>query len=175
MPATNNKINGNFYQVASADSDGNITTMLATRGGTAQSSYAGGDLLYASAANTLSKLTIGSSGQVLTVSAGLPTWQAIPAGVSSFNTSLNGLTPTTGTTGAVTLAGTLGAISGGTSQSTYAAGDILYASATNTLSKLNIGTNGYVLTVSSGVPTWAPATGGGGGGDQLSPFLLMGA
>jgi len=35
-------------------------------------------------------------------------------GVTSFQTSLNGLTPSTSTTGAVTLAGTLGASSGGT-------------------------------------------------------------
>lgn len=51
---------------------------------------------------------------------------------------------------------------GGTNQSAYTTGDILYSSATNTLSKLPIGTNGYVLTVSSGVPAWAPASGGGG-------------
>ena len=59
-------------------------------------------------------------------------------------------------------AGTLPAAAGGTSQSTYATGDILYASATNTLSKLTAGTNGYVLTLSSGVPIWAAASGGGG-------------
>jgi hypothetical protein len=51
---------------------------------------------------------------------------------------------------------------GGTGQSTYATGDIIYASATNTLSKLTAGTNGYVLTLASGVPTWAAATGGSG-------------
>jgi len=51
---------------------------------------------------------------------------------------------------------------GGTGQSTYATGDIIYASATNTLSKLTAGTNGYVLTLSAGVPTWAAATGGSG-------------
>jgi len=39
---------------------------------------------------------------------------AAAAGVSSFNTSLTGLTPSTNTTGAVTLAGTLGVASGGT-------------------------------------------------------------
>jgi hypothetical protein len=51
---------------------------------------------------------------------------------------------------------------GGTGQSSYATGDIIYASATNTLSKLTAGTNGYVLTLASGVPTWAAATGGSG-------------
>jgi hypothetical protein len=50
---------------------------------------------------------------------------------------------------------------GGTGQSSYAAGDIIYASATNTLSKLAAGTNGFVLTLASGLPSWAslPATG----------------
>ena len=38
----------------------------------------------------------------------------------------------------------IGATYGGTGQTTYATGDILYASATNTLSKLSAGTNGYV-------------------------------
>ena len=56
----------------------------------------------------------------------------------------------------------IGAIYGGTAQSSYTTGDILYASATNTLSKLGIGSTGQVLTVASGVPSWA--TGGGGGG-----------
>ena len=32
----------------------------------------------------------------------------------------------------------------------------MYASASNTLSKLAIGTTGYTLTVASGVPTWKP-------------------
>ena len=49
----------------------------------------------------------------------------------------------------------IGAIYGGTGQTSYTTGDILYASATNTLSKLAAGTNGYVLTLSGGVPTWA--------------------
>jgi hypothetical protein len=50
---------------------------------------------------------------------------------------------------------------GGTGLSSYATGDIIYASATNTLSKLAAGTNGYVLTLAAGVPSWAslPATG----------------
>jgi hypothetical protein len=54
--------------------------------------------------------------------------------------------------------GTIGATYGGTSQSTYATGDILYASASNTLSKLSVGTTGQVLTVASGAPSWAAAS-----------------
>jgi hypothetical protein len=56
---------------------------------------------------------------------------------------------------------TVPATSGGTGTATVTTGDLLYGSATNTWSKLGIGTNGYILTVSGGVPTWsaAPATG----------------
>jgi len=148
----------------STSSTGAITlagTLGATSGGTGLATYATGDLIYASATNTLSKLAIGTNGYVLTIAAGVPTWTAgSSAGVSSFQTSLSGLTPSTATTGAVTLAGTLGATSGGTGFSTYATGDLVYASATNTLSKLTAGTNGYVLTLAAGVPTWAASTGG---------------
>lgn len=44
---------------------------------------------------------------------------------------------------------------GGTGQTTYATGDILYASAANTLAKLPASTDGFVLTLASGVPSWA--------------------
>jgi len=49
---------------------------------------------------------------------------------------------------------------GGTNQTTYAQGDILYASAANTLSKLTIGTNGYYLKSNGTTPSWATVTGG---------------
>lgn len=56
----------------------------------------------------------------------------------------------------------IGATKGGTGQTTYTTGDLLYASATNTLSKLGAGNNGYVLTMSGGVPVWAAGSGGSG-------------
>lgn len=49
---------------------------------------------------------------------------------------------------------------GGTGQTTYTTGDILYASAANTLSKLPAGSNGQVLTLAGGIPSWAAASGG---------------
>jgi hypothetical protein len=50
------------------------------------------------------------------------------------------------------------AVLGGTGQSTYTTGDMIYASAANTLSKLPIGTNGQVLKVVAGIPAWATDT-----------------
>ena len=139
----------------------NANTIGVGYGGTGLSSYTTGDLIYASGTSTLSKLGVGTNGYILTVSSGLPSWQPAPAtGVTSFQTSLSGLTPSTSTTGAVTLAGTLGETSGGTGISTYATGDIIYASSVNTLAKLPAGTNGYVLTLSGGLPSWQANTGG---------------
>ena len=43
---------------------------------------------------------------------------------------------------------------GGTNQTTYTTGDILYSSATNVLSKLAIGSTNYVLSVVGGIPAW---------------------
>lgn len=66
-------------------------------------------------------------------------------------------TVTTGTWSADTIAAT----KGGTGLTTYAIGDILYASDENTLSKLTIGANGKVLQVNgSGIPVWADLDGG---------------
>ena len=60
---------------------------------------------------------------------------------------------------------------GGTGQTTYAQGDILYASASNTLSKLVKGSDNHVLTMNGNVPNWEAASGGGGGGSAGLVFI----
>ena len=65
-------------------------------------------------------------------------------------------TVTTGTWSATAI----GATKGGTGLTTYATGDLLYASGTNTLAKLSAATDGQVLQLSSGVPTWGDIDGG---------------
>ena len=69
--------------------------------------------------------------------------------------------------------GTLVATKGGTAQSTYTTGDILYASATNTLSKLTVGTTGQVLTIAGGVPTYATPSAGTTANDQAFAFAVQ--
>jgi hypothetical protein len=59
----------------------NATAIGTTKGGTGLTSYATGDILYASASNTLSKLTIGAEGKVLQVNgSGVPVWADIDGG-----------------------------------------------------------------------------------------------
>lgn len=219
-----------------------VTAVLPeANGGTNQSTYTKGDVLYSSAANTLSKLPIGTLGQVLEVSAGgIPSWAGTTAGVTTVgaydsqaavldglqiigttiyaqsadvtnpgmvNTgvqSFAGAKTFTGNISAANLSGTntgdqtitltgdvtgsgtgsfaatisalavtnakianatidlttkvtgvLPEANGGTHQSTYTKGDLLYASAANTLSKLGIGSTGQLLNVDvTGIPAW---------------------
>ena len=58
---------------------------------------------------------------------------------------------------AASLSATLAVASGGTNITSYAAGDILYASGSTTLAKLAKGSDTEVLTLASGVPSWAAA------------------
>lgn len=76
------------------------TAVDATHGGTAQTSWTTGDILYASAANTLSKLPVGSNTQVLTLAAGVPSWAppATAGTVTSVSGTANRITSTGGTT-----------------------------------------------------------------------------
>jgi len=78
------------------------------------------------------------------------------SGVSSITFGSTGLTPSTATTGAVTVAGTLVAVNGGTGQSSYAVGDLLYASTTTALSKLpDVATGNALISGGVGVaPSW---------------------
>jgi hypothetical protein len=66
---------------------------------------------------------------------------------------------TTGTITSGTWQGTTVAVNkGGTGLASYAAGDIVYASGATTLAKLAKGSDTEVLTLASGVPTWAAPT-----------------
>jgi hypothetical protein len=107
-------------------------------------SFSAGTTYNGSAAITIN--ATGSGGTVTSVAATVPAFL-----------SISGSPITTSGTLAISYSGTaLPAVNGGTAQTAYTTGDILYASATNTLSKLAIGTTGYTLTVASGVPAWKP-------------------
>jgi hypothetical protein len=107
------------------------TAISAIKGGTGQTGYTTGDLVYASNSTTLAKLNIGSTSQVLTVAGGLPVWADM--------TSLD--------------VGIANNIDGG------AVGSLPYQSAFATTTFLSLGTNGYVLIAGSSAPQYAaPST-----------------
>jgi hypothetical protein len=102
---------------------------------------------------TLNTLGFGAG---ISVTNGSGTISIANTGVLSFSAGTTGLTPTAVTTGAITLAGTLIAVNGGTGFSSYAVGDLLYANTTTTLAKLPDVATGNAL-ISGGVgaaPSW---------------------
>ena len=80
---------------------GTTGTLATTRGGTGLTSYTTGDILFSSASNTLSKLGIGSNGQVLAVSAaGIVEWTTPTTGdITSISNATNGGVDVTNGTG----------------------------------------------------------------------------
>jgi hypothetical protein len=77
---------------------------------------------------------------------------AIAAGVSSFSGGTTGLTPNTATSGAITLAGTLGVANGGTGRATLTSGSVLVGAGTAQVSLVAPGTAKNLL-MSNGT-TW---------------------
>ena len=96
---------------------------------------------------TLNTLGFGSG---ISVTNGSGTITIGNTGVLSFSAGTTGLTPSTASTGAVSLAGTLIAANGGTGFSSYAIGDLLYANTTTTLAKLADVATGNAL-ISGGI------------------------
>lgn len=72
-PVLGGTITGTYTLGGSGTWGGNV--IASTVGGTGQTSWTTGDLLYSSSGNTLSKLGIGSSLQVLSVVGGVPAWR----------------------------------------------------------------------------------------------------
>jgi hypothetical protein len=79
---------------------------------------------------------------------------ATTATASSFSAGTTGLTPSTATTGAITLAGTLGTANGGTNLTSFTSGGALYATSTSAL------TTGTLPTASGGTNLTSFTSGG---------------
>jgi len=121
-----------------SDGSGALTstgTLATDQGGTGQTSYTAGDLLYYATGTAFTKLGIGGASTVLTSSGSAPQW-----------TSLSGISVGTATN-----------LAGG------AAGSVPYQTASSTTSFLAIGTANQVLQVNSGAtaPQWVSSSGTG--------------
>ena len=162
-----------------------------------------GSLISATAASTPSELTVGTNNQFLVANSATSTglqWTSTLASptitspivtgltlndssiifegatANDFETTLTVTDPTADrtitfpdTTGTVAL---MSQVINNTLTSTT--GDIIYASGSNTPARLGIGTEGFVLTVTSGVPAWSAPSGGGGSASLPDIFLLGG-
>ena len=117
-----------------------------------------GDIAYRSAtANTNTRLAIGTTGQVLTVAAGVPSWATPTTG------DIEGVTAGTGISGG----GTSGTVTITNSMATAidAKGDLVAGTGADAFARLGVGANGTLLTADSSEATglkWAaPASSGG--------------
>ena len=125
----------------------------------------------------------GTAGQVLQSNgASAPTW-VTPAstGVTSFSAGTTGFTPSTATSGAVSLSGTLATTNGGTGLTSFTNGGIVYASSTSALATgsaltfsgttlgLSSADSRFTLTsTGSGQTVGISIKGGAGGGDTFN-------
>jgi hypothetical protein len=141
-----------------------INGLVKSNGTTISAAVAGTDYLTTNQTITLSGDITGSGTTAITtaIGAGKVTNTMLAGSIAAsklIGTDIN----TVGTISSGVWNGTkISETFGGTNQTTYAIGDMLYASASNVLSKLTVGTAGQVLTVAGGVPTWAAASSGWG-------------
>jgi len=133
-----------------------------------------GDILYASGTDEFGNISIGAVGEVLTVVSGIPAWAAAAGGVTDpltvgFLTVVSGATLPAFDSLVVKSSGVseLGLVTagswqgsgitqeyGGTEQTSYNPGDILYADGAGNLQVLPSGDEGQVLTIFNGGITW---------------------
>jgi hypothetical protein len=112
-------------------------------------------------AATLTGYVYGNGTSAMTASTTIPTSAISGNFVSTFSGGTTGLTPSSATAGAISLAGTLAIANGGTnSTATPTAGTVAYGTGT-AIGYTTAGTSGQVLTsAGAGTPTWTnPATG----------------
>ena len=134
-------------KVVFTDASKNLTssgTVGVTQGGTGLSTFAQGDLLYASALDTISGLTKVTSGTRYLSNTGAgnnPAWAQIDL--------------TSGVTG------TLPVGNGGTGATTFTANGVLFGNTTGAIQATALGTSGQCLVAgTAGLPGWATCPGG---------------
>jgi len=146
---------------------GLTTPLSVAQGGTGSASVTAYAAVVGNSGGTgFTSVAPGTSGNLLT-SNGTNWASTAPSVVSSFSAGTTGFTPSTGTTGAVTLAGTLAVANGGTA-STTAAG------ARSALSAAVLGANGDITSLTGLTTPLSVAQGGTGAATHTANNVLIG-
>lgn len=101
---------------------------------------------------------------------------SVADGVTTISFGTTGLTPSTATSGAVTVAGTLAVANGGTGATSLTANNVILGNGTSAVQVVAPGTSGNVLT--SDGTTWTsstPASGGITAGQSITFALVFGS
>lgn len=154
---------GTTGQVLKKNTDTDMDFVWGADSGFANPMTTTGDTIYSSSGSTPARLGIGSTGQVLTVAAGLPSWSALPGNVIDYTAINAGGTALTGAT-TITVSGISGKsslmilVDGASSANASSSFSVRFNSDSGT----NYGAVGLVVT-----NTAAGNTGGFYGGQQI--------
>lgn len=150
-----NAVQDNITRLGTVTSFGSTVVPIAN-GGTGATTRAG-------ALAALAPDTTGQTGKVLSVRAGGGIgWASAGSGIGTVSSvtvsgGTTGLSTSGGpitTLGTITLGGAVNESHGGTGQTSYTTGDMLYASSSSTLSKLPVGTSTKVIGSNGSTPNW---------------------
>ena len=131
-------------------------TLPIANGGTGATTLTANGVLYGNGTSAIAATAVGTTGQVLVGNTGAaPSWGTLSSSaVTSFSAGTTGLTPSTATTGAITLAGTLAVVNGGT-------GATIAGTARTNLSAAALGANTDITSIALTTGTISTAPTGG--------------
>lgn len=126
-------------------------------GGTGVTTFTLNGLIYGNGNNALQQVAVGTTGQVLIGNTGAaPSFaNATSVAVTSLSFGTTGLTPSAGTQGAITVAGTLVVGNGGTGATTFTSNGVLYGNAAGALQVTAQGAANSILVANGGAPSFS--------------------